>query len=214
MKELIFSVLLFAAPAAFSGETPAAPAATPPSAQKPPETAQVKYSADITQTMKNLAILMQRSAEVPPARLDALAREMARFNSAVKDALGSDILADVARKEKETEDKERARGSKQALQDFRAALQVYYVENNKYPKTPAALVPESLQSVPELYLPGHDKTAKITVIDSKKYDKDFSKAVTDSGGWLYFSNPESANYGLLAIDCSHQEPGGTEFFKY
>ncbi|MDP2866407.1 MAG: hypothetical protein Q8O90_09205, partial [Elusimicrobiota bacterium] len=59
-----------------------------------------------------------------------------------------------------------------------------------------------------------DRTAEVTIINSKKYDKDFSRAVDDTGGWLYFSNPESDNYGLLLLDCSHTEAGGSEFFKY
>jgi len=214
MKNLLFSLLILTAAGAYAqGDVKqAAPEAA--AAQKP-QPPQNKYAAEITQTIKNLSALLERSAEIPQAKLDALAPEITAFNGKVKDTLGKDLLADIARREKEAEDRARATAAKQTLQAFRAALQVYYGDKGGvYPKSLELLIPSVIQEIPELYLPGHDRTNKVTVIDSKKYDKDFSKAVTDSGGWLYFSDPGSDNYGLLTLDCSHTEPGGTEFFRY
>jgi hypothetical protein len=193
-------------PAKPDGQAPQAQPAAPAPAPLPQ-----KYAVAVRAAIKPLALLLERGGEVPQQKLDALAPELDKLAAAVKDTLGPAILADAARKE----DLARAEAAKKALQDFRAALQVYYVQNGgKYPKTPADLVPAALPAVPELELPGHARTAAVTVIDSKKYDKDIAGAVTDSGGWLYFSNPASANYGLLVLDCRHAEPDGGEFYRY
>ncbi len=215
MKRLLFSALLLPGTAALAQDQakPAAASTEAAAAQKPP--APDKYAPEILRTIKNLSALLERGAEIPSSRMDALAPELAAFNGKVKDALGKEILADIARKEKELEDRERSAAAKKSLQAFRAGLQVYYgVKGGEYPKDPALLIPEMIREVPELHLPEHDRTAEVTVINSKKYDKDFSQAVEDTGGWLYFSNPESDNYGLLLLDCSHTEAGGSEFFKY
>ncbi|MDO8803275.1 MAG: hypothetical protein Q7R35_02495 [Elusimicrobiota bacterium] len=215
MKNLIFSLLIFSAAAAYAQEEVKPGAAVPAAAALKPPPQQNKYYPEILQTMKNLSVLLERWAEIPQPKMDALAPEIAAFNEKVKGTLGKEMLAEMARREKELDDKARSAYAMKTLQAFRAALQVYYGSNGGvYPKKPALLVPAELQEVPELYLPGHGLTAKITVIDSKKYDKGFGRAVTDSGGWLYFSDPESVNYGLLVLDCSHADAGGTEFFKY
>ena len=215
MKRLLFSVFLLPATAALAQDQakPVAASTEAVTAQKPP--APDKYAPEILRTMKNLSALLERGAEIPPSRLDALAPELAAFNGKVKDALGKEILADIARKEKALEDKERSAAAKKTLQAFRSGLQVYYgVKGGEYPREPALLIPELIREVPELHLPEHDRTARVTVINSKKYDKDFSRAVEDTGGWLYFSDPGSDNYGLLLLDCSHTEAGGSEFYKY
>lgn len=161
--------------------------------------------------MKDLNLLLQRGGELPPARLNALDEETVKFGEKVREALGREMLEDAAR----SEEADRAAAAKKALAGLRRALQLYYAANGaKYPASPADLVPAQLPEVPELDLPGHQASAAVAVIDSKKYDKDASEAVKDSGGWLYFSSPESSNYGLLLIDCGHRAPGGEEFYKY
>lgn len=215
MKNLIFCLLIF--PTAAYAQEAAKPAAAgrETAAAEKPQPQQNKYYPEILQTMKNLSVLLERWSEIPLSKMDALAPEMAAFNEKVKNTLGKEMLAEIARKEKELEDKARATAAIKTLQALRAALQVYYATNGGvYPKTPALLIPSEMQEVPELYLPGHERTTKITLIDSKKYENSFDKAVTDSGGWLYFSNPASVNYGLLLLDCSHVDPVGMEFYKY
>lgn len=171
--------------------------------------------AELVQTMKNLSVLLERGAEIPQARKDALAPELAAFNAKVRIALGPELLAELARREKELEDAARAGAARKTLQALRAALQVHYSEQGGvYPEDLSRLAPGQLREIPELLLPEHGRTATVTVIDSRKYDKDFSEAVTDSGGWLYFSNPGAADYGLLVLDCSHTAPDGGEFFEY
>jgi len=217
LKKLILAALMIpAGPAAALDEAkvPAAPVTAQPAGQKPP-VPPLKYSPEMQKAMKNLALLLERGAEIPPARLEALAPELARFNGKLEDALGPDLIADAARREKAIEAARRAAAAVSALQEFRSALQTYYgVNGGKYPADPAELASDPSQAIPELLLPDHSATAKVTIIDSRKYDDDFTRAVTDSGGWLYFSNQDSVNYGLLLIDCRHTAPDGTEFFKY
>ncbi|OGR62400.1 MAG: hypothetical protein A2X31_01675 [Elusimicrobia bacterium GWB2_63_22] len=165
--------------------------------------------------LRRLSVDLDRLARfgwsLPPERLDALAAEAAALSARVREALGRDVLAAVEREEAPR----LSEAAKKTLARFRAELQVYYATNGgKYPASPARLAPDQIHSVPALELPGHEASAVITLIDSRKFDNDASKAVTDSGGWLYFTAPESANYGLLLIDCSHREPGGEEFYKY
>lgn len=219
MKQLILAALVFSTGTAGAQEgvkTPGPAANTPvPAAAAKPEPGPLKYSAELRQAARNLALLLERGAEVAPEKLDALAPELSRFNGRLEEALGRDLLAEAARREKELADAALAEDAKLTLQEFRSSLQVYYVVNNgKYPADPSMLTPGRMNAVPELRLPGHEATAKVTVIDSAKYDKDFTKAVTDSGGWLYFSGQQSANYGLLIMDCRHQAQDGAEFFKY
>ncbi len=218
MTKFIFAaVLACAAPAgAQEAASPAAQeAARPAPTQSQQVEAALKNYPEIMQIMKNLSVLMERGAEIPPERMAALAPELGKFNGRVKETLGEKILADVAAREKAIEDKERTGAALDTLRSFRAALQVSYGQNGgKYPKSPAEMVSVNITAVPELYLPGHERTNRITVITSRKHDKDASKAVTDSGGWLYFSDPASVNYGLLLLDCSHDGPDGMKFFEY
>jgi len=202
MKLLLFALLLATATAADAQEVQVA---TQPAAQ------QTRYAPEILETIKNLSLLLERGAEVKPARLDALAAEMKKFNNRVKDALGEEILAAAAAKEKEIESRARAAAAKKALPDLRVRLQAYYAEKGGvYPADLTALAGD----IPGLYLPGHAQTVGVRIIDSKKYDRDFSKAVDDSGGWLYFSSPGSAYYGMLLLNCSHKDDGAAEFYTY
>lgn len=206
MKNLLFAALLPLAAGVYAQD--GVKISTAPGAGN-------KYAADVMRTMKDLSALLEHGAEIPAARLDALAPELKKFDDKVKDALGKEITGDMARREKEREYGERAAAAARALQDLRAALQVYYGDNGgKYPADLAALTPGKIPAIPELYLPGHKKTSDVRVIDSKKYDKDLAGAVNDDGGWLYFADPASANYGLLVINCRHTGPDGQEFFKY
>jgi len=218
MTRFIFAALLAGAAPAGAQDAPAAgsqEAARPAATQAQQVEAALKNYPEIMQIMKNLSVLMERGAEVPPERMAALAPELGKFNTLVKQTLGEKILADIAAREKAIEEKERTGAALQTLRAFRAALQVSYGQNGgKYPKSPAEMVGVNITAVPELYLPGHERTNKLTVINSRKYDKDATKAVTDSGGWLYFSDPASVNYGLLLLDCSHDGPDGMPFSGY
>jgi hypothetical protein len=203
MKNLIFTAALLLGGAAYAQEAPAQAAAP------------ARLDPALERTGRNLAILAEKYAEIPAERLQRLAPEMERFNAAVREALGEKILAEIAAREKAADEKARTESALQTLQAFRGALQVYYTQTGgKYPKSPAELAPDSISAVPELHLPGHERTAAIKIVDSTKFDKDISKAVTGSGGWLYFSSPDSAYYGLLLLDSAHPGPDGLKFLDY
>jgi hypothetical protein len=207
MRNLALTLLLSAVPAAAQGDAAAEPAAQISTAAAQ----QNKYSPEIQETARTLAILLEHGAGVKPEKMEALAAELKKFNNRVKDTLGPEILAAAAAKEKETEDRALAAAAKKELQNLRQRLQARYAEQGGvYPAEPASLE----GGLPALHLPGHAPSAAARVIDSKKHDADAVKAVSDSGGWLYFSAPGSANYGMLLIDCSHKDAGGTEFYKY
>lgn len=206
MRNLLFAALLLQAAGVYAQD--GVQASTAPAAGN-------KYAADIMRTMRDLSALLEHGPEIPAARLDALAPELKKFDEKVKDALGREITGDMARREKEQDERDRAAAAKRALQDLRAALQAWYGDHGgKYPADLAELVPARIPAMPELFLPGHKRTSEVRVIDSQKYDKDLAGAATDTGGWLYFSDPGSSSYGLLVINCSHAEAGGQEFFKY
>lgn len=205
MKTTILGLFLFCGTAGAQQPAPGAPAPAHGG----------KYYEEIMQAVKYLAVLVDRNAEIPAEKMDALAPEISSFTARVKAAIGEKILTEMARSEKEAEDKARSIDAEKTLQAFRAALQVYYTEEGgKYPRNPAVLVPRLMPAVPKVRLPEHAQTDKIIIIDSKRYEKDISKAVTDSGGWLYFASPESVNYGLLLLDCTHMGQDGSKFYEY
>jgi len=207
MKNLLITAALLLGSCAYAQEAPAqaAQAAAQPARLDPA----------LERTGRNLAILAEKYAEIPAERLQRLAPEMEKFNAALREALGEKILAEIAAREKAADEKARVESAMKTLQAFRGALQVYYTQTGgKYPKSPAELAPDSISAVPELHLPGHERTAVIKIVDSRKYDKDISKAVTGSGGWLYFSNSDSTYYGLLLLDSANPGPDGMKFFEY
>lgn len=211
MKALILALLTCCAAnaAALEEEVITGPGAEAAPAQeevKAPEPPKPPYkpSPEVRLAALNLALLLEHGGQLPQERLAALDPQLTVFNSAVEKALGEELLAGAA-----------AEHAKKALQKVRTALQIWFGDNGgKYPPDLAALTPSYLPALPELRLPGHSLTDKVTLITSKKYDAALEKAVSDSGGWLYFSGEESASRGLLVIDCSHKSPAGQEYFKY
>ncbi|MCM2267795.1 MAG: hypothetical protein NDI60_08505 [Elusimicrobiales bacterium] len=208
MKTVLLAVLFSCAARAAAAQEAVAASSGPAAAQAAPltETPAPPYrpSPGAVLAAENLALLLARGGEVPAARLAALEPDLEKFNAKLRETLGEELLADAA-----------AREAAKALLQVRSALQLYYAAaGGTYPAGPAELAPAYLPALPTLRLPGHAPSAAVTLITSGKYDKDIAGAVTDSGGWLYFSGAESANRGLLAIDCSHKSPEGQEFFRY
>ena len=191
--------------AVFSAQTStAAPAAV----QQPP-----RYEQEISGALKHLSALLTMGYRVDQSELDSLAAELIKLDARVKNLLGPALLKELEDREKEQELRARIAGAKEALAAARSAIILYYGDlEGKYPASPAALVPSYLPAMPELELPGHEKTAAIAVTDDA--GTDLSKAVTDSGGWLYFANPGSRYFGMLILNCSHKDDAGTELYKY
>lgn len=216
MLKILTTTLFLCAGAARAQILPA-PGELPPGVSTAPAAPQNPgpSPAVLEETMKYLGILGERRAEVPPEKWDALQPELQNMTAKVKEALGGKIVAEIAAQDKAEEDKRLSREAVSLLQSFRASLQIYYSETGgRYPETPADLVPGVIQAVPVVHLPDHAPTDRIVLVKSRKYDKDFEKAVRDTGGWLYFADPSSSNYGLLLLDCSHAASDGTKFDEY
>ncbi|MDA8130030.1 MAG: hypothetical protein M0011_00855 [Elusimicrobia bacterium] len=195
--------------------TLAALTGVPAAAQQPPAASTAAVSAEIAEARRGLDLLQERGAEIPQDRIDVLMPQLKVFNAGLRAAIGDKILAEAAAREKEKEDRLLTENAVRLLQSARAALQVYYgVHDGKYPQDLAELVPDYLAAIPEATLPDHAATAGVKRVDSKKYDKDYPKAVSDEGGWLYFSDKGSQNYGLLLLNCSHTGPEGLKFYEY
>lgn len=93
------------------------------------------------------------------------------------------------------------------------ALSAYRKEEGIYPKRLKDLAPKYIPEIPAIEIAGHAATTETTDIDSADYDADLSKAVKDTGKWIYFSNKKSKYYGRVLVDCSHKNAQGTEFYK-
>lgn len=105
-------------------------------------------------------------------------------------------------------DRAAAKKAKRDLVRVRRALQDFFADKGgRWPSALEELVPDYLPAIPVLDLPGHGPAA-VRYVSGRLYDEDVASAVADTGGWLYFSDPASDNWGLTLIDCSHQY-GGT-----
>jgi len=218
------SLLMFLGPAAMAAEQTGAEqqlpavaaaeiatssaAAVQAAVRKPP-----RYSLEILSALKHLSALLSKNSLVDQKGLDAVVREMIALDARVTDLLGPDIIKQLEEQEKEIADKARIAAAKADLRKMRALLMGYYSDaDNSYPATPAELVPKDIAAVPELELPRHARTAAITLTGDAGPDP--AKAVADTGGWLYFNDPKSANFGMLVLDCSHKDGEGVELYKY
>ncbi|HAH31801.1 MAG TPA: hypothetical protein DCL44_05755 [Elusimicrobia bacterium] len=192
-------------------------------AQARPETASpekpaytLKYQEETRQTIKDLAAILAKQDRLDPKKLDDAAKDIVKLDKKLKALLGLEIIKELETEEKALLEKEQSSSAKTNLALVRSALQIYYGDHNGvFPDTLYGLTPDYLNSVPDLQLPGHEKTDKITMIDSRKHETSLSSAVADSGGWLYFTNKDSINSGMLIIDCSHKDPEeNLEWYKY
>ena len=199
-----------------STETKAVTLPTPSqeAAVKPANTP--KFADEARQAVKYLSAIPSKQDRLAPEKLDEAAKDIINLNEKLQALLGPEILKEIDADEKALFEKEQGAFAKGSLALVRSALQIYYGDHNGvFPDDLAGLIPGYLEAIPDLQLPGHTKTGKITVIDSKKHDNDLVPAITDSGGWLYFSSTDSINFGMLLIDCSHKAPGtDLEWYKY
>ena len=188
--------------------TAQASTAAPAAVQQPP-----RYEQEILSALKHLSALLSKGWSVDQHELDGLAVEMIKLDARVKDLLGPALLKEIEDREKERQLKAGIAAAEEALASARAAIILYYGDlEGKYPVSAAELIPAYLPAMPELELPGHAKTAAVEQTDAA--GPDISKAVTDAGGWLYFTNPKSHNFGMLILNCSHKDGAGTELYKY
>jgi len=87
-----------------------------------------------------------------------------------------------------------------SLSSVRSSLMIYYGDTEgNFPPDLQTLVPAQADSIPELNIPGHSKTNKVTVVKVLKGDN-IGKAVRNTGGWLYIADKNSKLWGELRID--------------
>jgi len=175
-----------------------------------------KYLKETLQAIKYLSVMLAKQGRLEPGQLEETSKDISRLAIKLKALLGPEILQELEAEEKELLYKEQETAARSSLAQTRTALQIYYSDHNGiFPKDLSELTTGYLKFIPELQLPGHVKTGNVTVIDSKKYENNLSSAVTDSGGWLYFSSTDSINSGMLVIDCAHKAEGESlEWYKY
>ncbi len=94
-----------------------------------------------------------------------------------------------------------------ALTSVRSALQIYYGDNLGNPTddlTSLTAGGRYLSSLPIVKLPGtgHPENRHVEVGAST------AAAVTDTGGWSYVNDPDSAAHGTLLINCTHLDAKG------
>jgi len=88
-----------------------------------------------------------------------------------------------------------------ALHAVRCALAVYKTDHDgTFPGELEDLIPRYISHIPEIKLPGHEKTR--AVVNSKSTSGE-EKHCGDTGNWVYFSAPSSKNYGEVLLDCRH-----------
>ncbi|HOW89600.1 MAG TPA: hypothetical protein PL037_04900, partial [Elusimicrobiales bacterium] len=138
--------------------------------------------------------------------LGAALSETAALDGRLSSILGPDILREI-------EERDKAELAVSHLRRVRAALIAYYAAHEgEYPDDPSGLVPGYLDAMPALELPGHPATAGVSAY--KGPAREAGEAVSDSGGWLYFSDKASPYFGMIVLNCTHKDPNGREFYRY
>lgn len=106
-------------------------------------------------------------------------------------------------------DKSKQGYTKGELATMRSVLQVYYSDNQIYPKDNlSSLVPKYISTIPSIKLPNtnHPETSYVK-ISSDTF-------VEDTGNWLYVNDENSQNWGKIIIDCAHQDLKGNIWSSY
>ena len=97
--------------------------------------------------------------------------------------------------------------TKGALSYARSALAIYYAENAAYPTDDLSSLTASgkyIEVLPTVKLPntGHpDGNAVVTGASIGTF-------ITDAGGWAYDNNATDPGWGIIDINCDHQNTKG------
>lgn len=76
------------------------------------------------------------------------------------------------------------------------------------PKRLEDLVPHEIPAISRLKLPGTDHEP------TQEARSGPSNRPTDSGAWLYSDSPRARDYGLVVVDCTHQDSRGIVWNSY
>jgi len=87
------------------------------------------------------------------------------------------------------------------LSGMRIAVGLFRMSNGRPPRDIEEMIKSgNLEAVPELKLRTHPAYSKVRNAAGTE--------VRDTGGWAYVSDPKSADYGTVFIDCSHADEKG------
>lgn len=105
---------------------------------------------------------------------------------------------------------------------LRSALNIYYADNlANFPVASAGdnqttlqttLTPKYMPSIPECYIyPHHNKTTSVDNVSDNNF---FVADSSCDGEWVYLSNKDDTNWGLVAVECYHQDSKGRVWSSY
>ncbi|HNT97291.1 MAG TPA: hypothetical protein PKK31_03380 [Elusimicrobiales bacterium] len=147
-----------------------------------------------------------RAGAAARALLPLLNSEALRISVADPGSLYAKRIADMDRDLEESAGNIQETDSTLALAELMLALGEYRRRNGAPPARLEALVPEFIERIPLWATRHHQASAK--VVNYGGSDKKPAKAVTDDGGWLYFSSPLSRYYGQVFPNCRHKMRDG------
>ena len=145
--------------------------------------------------------------------------KLAAENKPLVDQKIKEVLLEIAEHRRHEEVRKSIPASEQeALSNvvsMRNKLSIFYGDHEgKYPERLENLVPKYLSEIPSIQVAGHGKTTHITLSNAVlNSTEDIAKFITDSGDWIYFSNPDS-HYGGVMINCSHRGITGKPLYDY
>ncbi len=87
------------------------------------------------------------------------------------------------------------------LSGLRVALTLYRLEHKTFPASFGDIIADGkLETVPEIKLSWHRGKTKVLNVGTLK--------IRDTGTWAYVNDPASAQFGLVYIDCRHNDEKG------
>jgi uncharacterized RDD family membrane protein YckC len=105
---------------------------------------------------------------------------------------------------------------------LRSSLSIYYGDaEGQYPATLEALIPKYLPAIPKTKLDAHMETNVWTPYGAEvctgktEYGTEIdSTKLKDTGGWGYVVDAKAKCYGMVFVDCTHQDTKGKRWPEY
>ena len=101
------------------------------------------------------------------------------------------------------------------LSAVRSALQVYYGDTEGvFPETLAVISSggKYMSGLHTLKLPGHKETNEVLYLSGPVMDP---SKLTDTGGYAYYNSKEyPQTYGMVIINCTHQDKKGNFMYSF
>jgi len=108
-------------------------------------------------------------------------------------------------------DKSKDSYTKGQLTTMRSTLNIYYSDNNSYPKDNLnSLIPKYIPKIPTVKLINTNHPENNYV----KIASDINTAIDDTGGWAYINDETSGTFGKILINCTHMDLKGNVWSSY